>query len=165
MDDLFNVKYTKMLCFSLVAEALTGLIYYRPSGENSNFQSMDNRGPTEFFYTLPDREASLIKSQEGVLQVECVPTLPTSDPPRARCPLVKGRQANWHLPLGPWGSASPQVNKPPLHFGGVPSHWRLSPAVSLHPKGPPHNCGRGTRLWSRWLACLFTSPEVGVIWL
>ena len=28
-----------MLSFSLVAEALTGLIYHRPSGENSNFQS------------------------------------------------------------------------------------------------------------------------------
>ena len=27
-----------MLNFSLVAEALTGLIYHRPSGENSNFQ-------------------------------------------------------------------------------------------------------------------------------
>ena len=37
MDDLFNVKYTKMLSFSLVAEALTGLIYHRPSGENSKF--------------------------------------------------------------------------------------------------------------------------------
>ena len=37
MDDLFNVKYTKMLSFSLVAEALTGLIYHRPLGENSKF--------------------------------------------------------------------------------------------------------------------------------
>ena len=27
-----------MLSFSLVAEAPTGLIYHRPSGENSNFQ-------------------------------------------------------------------------------------------------------------------------------
>ena len=27
-----------MLSFFLVAEALTGLIYHRPSGENSNFQ-------------------------------------------------------------------------------------------------------------------------------
>ena len=27
-----------MLSFSLAAEALTGLIYHRPSGENSNFQ-------------------------------------------------------------------------------------------------------------------------------
>ena len=34
---VFNVKYTKMLSFSLVAEALTGLIYHRPSGENSRF--------------------------------------------------------------------------------------------------------------------------------
>ena len=29
-----------MLSFSLVAEALTGLIYHPPSGENSNFQSL-----------------------------------------------------------------------------------------------------------------------------
>ena len=36
-DTLFNVKYSKMLPFSLVAEALTGLIYHRPSGENSSF--------------------------------------------------------------------------------------------------------------------------------
>ena len=33
-DELFSVKYSKMLSFSLVAEALTGLIYHRPSGEN-----------------------------------------------------------------------------------------------------------------------------------
>ena len=38
MDDLFNVKYTKMLSFSLVAEALKGLIYHRPSGENFKFK-------------------------------------------------------------------------------------------------------------------------------
>ena len=38
MDNLFSVKYTKMLSFSLVAEALTDLIYHRPSGQNSNFQ-------------------------------------------------------------------------------------------------------------------------------
>ena len=37
MDDLSNVKYTKMLSFSLVTEALTGLIYHRPPGENSKF--------------------------------------------------------------------------------------------------------------------------------
>ena len=35
----FYVKYTKMLSFSLVAETLMGLIYHRPLGENSNFQS------------------------------------------------------------------------------------------------------------------------------
>ena len=29
-----------MLSFSLVAEALTGLIYHRPSGENSKFAKM-----------------------------------------------------------------------------------------------------------------------------
>ena len=30
-----------MLSFSLVAEALTGLIYHRPSGENFSFGSLD----------------------------------------------------------------------------------------------------------------------------
>ena len=33
-DELFSVKYPKMSSFSQVAEALTGLIYHRPSGEN-----------------------------------------------------------------------------------------------------------------------------------
>ena len=32
--ELFSVKYSKMLSFSQVAEALMGLIYHRPSGEN-----------------------------------------------------------------------------------------------------------------------------------
>ena len=40
-DEFFSVKYSKMLSFSLVAEALTGLIYHRPSGEKFLF------GPTE----------------------------------------------------------------------------------------------------------------------
>ena len=33
----FHVEYAKMLSFFLVAEALTGLIYHRPPGENSRF--------------------------------------------------------------------------------------------------------------------------------
>ena len=37
--ELFSVKYSKMLSFSQVAEALMGLIYHRPSGEN--FSSLD----------------------------------------------------------------------------------------------------------------------------
>ena len=41
-----------MLSFSLVAEALTGLIYHRPSGENSNFQSV----------TLPDDGRSISRN-------------------------------------------------------------------------------------------------------
>ena len=77
---------------------------------------------------------------------------------------IKGGQANWRPSLGLWGSASLRVNKPPLHCGGVPSHWRPSLVASLHSEGPSHDCGRGTRFWSRWLACRFTSPEVGVIW-
>ena len=37
MVRFFYVKYAKMLSFFLVAEALTGLIYHRPPGENSSF--------------------------------------------------------------------------------------------------------------------------------
>ena len=85
-------------------------------------------------------------------------------PSRARPPLVKGGQANWRPSLGLWGSASLWVNKPSLHCGGVPLHQRPSLVASLHSEGPSHDCGRGTRFWSRWLACWFTSPEVGVIW-
>ena len=36
---LFNVKYSKMLSFSQVAEALMGLIYHRPLGENFSFDN------------------------------------------------------------------------------------------------------------------------------
>ena len=36
--------------------------------------------------------------------------------------------------------------------------------ASSHSEGLSHDCGRATRFWSRWLACRFTSPEVGVIW-
>ena len=38
--------------------------------------------------------------------------------------------------LGLWGSTSLRVNKPPLHCGGVPSHWRPSLVASLHSEGP-----------------------------
>ena len=47
MDDLFNVKYTKMLSFSLVAEALMGLIYHRPSGKNSKFAFCKKKNPNK----------------------------------------------------------------------------------------------------------------------
>ena len=42
--ELFSVKYSKMLSFSQVAEALMGLIYHRPSGENfsSVFKKLKN---------------------------------------------------------------------------------------------------------------------------
>ena len=42
----------------------------------------------------------------------------------------------------------------------MPSHRRLSQVASLHLEGRR----RETRFWSRWLACGFTSPEVGAIW-
>ena len=38
MVQFFYVKYTKMSSFFLVAEALTGLVYHCPLGENSSFQ-------------------------------------------------------------------------------------------------------------------------------
>ena len=41
---------------------------------------------------------------------------------------------------------------------------RPSLVASLHLEGPSHDCGRETRFWSRWLACRFTSPEVGAVW-
>ena len=36
--NLFYVKHTKTLSFSLVAEILTNLVYHRSPGENSSFQ-------------------------------------------------------------------------------------------------------------------------------
>ena len=111
---------------------------------------------------LPDREASLIKKEYCRLSVS--PHSLQVTPSRARPPLVKGGQANWRPSLGLWGSTSLQVNKPPLHCGGVLSHWRPSLVASLHSEGPSHDCGRATRFWSRWLACRFMSLEVGVIW-
>ena len=42
--DLFYAKHVKNVKFLLVAEALTGLIYYRPEGEKSSFsQSVTNK--------------------------------------------------------------------------------------------------------------------------
>ena len=110
---------------------------------------------------LPDKEASLIKKE--CCRLSASPHSLQVTPSRARPPLVKGGQANWRPSLGLWGSASLRINKPPLH-GGMPSHWRPSLVASLHSEGSSHDCGRGTRFWSRWLACQFTSPEVGVIW-
>ena len=37
MVGVFYIKYTKMLSFFMVAEALTSLIYHRPLGKNSSF--------------------------------------------------------------------------------------------------------------------------------
>ena len=44
--ELFSVKYSKMLSFSQVAEALMGLIYHRPSGENFSSRT-DQAGTTD----------------------------------------------------------------------------------------------------------------------
>ena len=85
-------------------------------------------------------------------------------PSRARPHLSReGRPIGAH-PWDPRGQPSLRANKPPLHCGGAPSHLRPSPVASLHSERPPHDCGIGTRLWSRWLARQFTSPEAGVIW-
>ena len=47
-----------MLSFSLVAEALTGLIYHRPSGENSKFASNHEERKEEGKDSDVDFEAS-----------------------------------------------------------------------------------------------------------
>ena len=73
-------------------------------------------------------------------------------PSRAGPALVKGGQANWRPSLGLWGPTSLQVNKPPLHCGGVPLPRSPSLVASLHSEGPSHDCARRTRFWSRWLA-------------
>ena len=44
MVRFFYVKYTEMLSFFLVAEALTGLIYHRPLDENSSFHTLPDDG-------------------------------------------------------------------------------------------------------------------------
>ena len=49
--ELFSVKYSKMLSFSQVAEALMGLIYHRPSGENFSLR-----------HTLPDDGRSIFRN-------------------------------------------------------------------------------------------------------
>ena len=41
-----------MVSFSLVAGALTGLIYHRPSGENSNFQFSSENSPNWGYITI-----------------------------------------------------------------------------------------------------------------
>ena len=39
MVQFFHVNYAEMLSFFQIAEALTGLIYHGPRGENPSFQS------------------------------------------------------------------------------------------------------------------------------
>ena len=51
-DELFSAKYPKMLSFSLVAEALTGLIYHRPSGEKFLFASKVSVSQPSYFFTV-----------------------------------------------------------------------------------------------------------------
>ena len=51
-----RVKYTKMLCFFLIAEALTGLIYHRPPGENSSFR----------FHSLSDDGRSISRNVANI---------------------------------------------------------------------------------------------------
>ena len=127
-----------MLSFSLVAEALTGLIYHRPSGENSKFLPSVHGEGRKFGALarppyLPDREASLIKKE--YCRLSASPHSLQVTPIQSQSLPVKGGQANRCPSLGPWGSASLRANKPPLHCGGTPSHWRPSLVASLHSEG------------------------------
>ena len=52
-----------MLSFSLVAEALTGLIYHRPSGENSKFAFLRRLAKPEEFQIGHDRSGNWIDDE------------------------------------------------------------------------------------------------------
>ena len=70
-DELFSVKYSKMLSFSLVAEALTGLIYHRPSGENFSSLSLSAEQRVDYtaykrVYALFDAARRTSLTMEGV---------------------------------------------------------------------------------------------------
>ena len=53
--ELFSVKYSKMLSFSQVAEALMGLIYHRPSGENFSSLTLYRIVKRSDAESVPDR--------------------------------------------------------------------------------------------------------------
>ena len=62
-----------MLIFLLVAEALTGLIYHRPSDENSNFQIRENSfyEVLNLKHTSPDRSTQVfITRHSGIGQIK-----------------------------------------------------------------------------------------------
>ena len=87
---LFNAKYPKMLSFSLVAEALAGLIYHRPSGEISLFSLLarphwppsrhrtDNRGPQ--CLSLGKRDWARPHNQVGIVHRSVEPLLHFASP-------------------------------------------------------------------------------------
>ena len=143
---------------------------------------------TKIDQDLPDRETSLIKKE--YCRLSASPHSLQVTPSRARPPLVKGGQANWRPSLELWGSTSLQVNKPPLHCGSMPSHWRPSLVASLHSEGPltrlwernqvleqmvgllVHQCrGGGYLVLSRWVARMMTTqahasaPRWGETWV
>ena len=60
----FYVKYAKMLSFSLVAEALTRLIYHRSSGENSSFQFSSLQD-----YMMQENHVTSVNVQPLILKV------------------------------------------------------------------------------------------------
>ena len=63
-----------MLSFSLVAEALTGLIYHRPSGENSKFAHSHSNSVYKLLtveYTSPDHSTQVfIIRHNGIRQIK-----------------------------------------------------------------------------------------------
>ena len=85
------------------------------------------------FFSTSLNKKKLIKKE--YCRLSASPHSHKRPPPRARPPLAKGGQANWRPSLGPQGSASPRANKPPLHCGGVPSHWRPSLVAPWHSEG------------------------------
>ena len=76
-DELYSVKYSKMLSFSLVAEALTGLIYHRPSGENFSSTCCIVRMRTVFHLRSDSEVGRTSKNCEVLIsfELDCTPDL------------------------------------------------------------------------------------------
>ena len=91
-----------------------------------------------------------IVDQEGVLHVECVPSLRAGGFVLGLVLALAGGQASWRPFPGFPGPGAPLITAPPLHCGAVPSHRRSSLVASLHLEGPSHECGRETRYRGRW---------------
>ena len=98
-DELFTFKYSKMLSFSQVAEALTGLIYHRPSGEN--FSSVITKtepgiGPSERLLPIFGTKSRILEigSCERDLSLPSCAYLKSSDKCRT---LVKNCNKRRHL--------------------------------------------------------------------
>ena len=131
-----------MLSFSLVAEALTGLTYHRPSGENSKF--------------LPSPLVALVRvelqlDQEGVLWVWAPP--PTSDFFQSWTSTCQGSGLHWP-PFPGISGVGHSGSWPPLHCRDSTNLApEVVPGTSLRSGALSPECGGAPGDW-RWLGRL-----------